>query len=364
MRRTVFAFSPWWAWGGLLLVALLLAGCAEQAASTLVPTPYPTEHLPTVIALTYQAGRALTATTTPLPTASPVVVAGSSPQPSATPAARPSATRTATPKPTQRRSPTFTATPARSATITPTPTNTRRPTRTPTITSTPELPLAAIQFFAPGPLSRVVAPLRLSASVLAGPGGQVRIELLGEDSTDEGPFLYRRTFRVASDFDGRISLLEDIDFAINGVSQLGRLQIVVEDTRGRLRSKASVDLILLAYGDADITPPSDGLEPIIIRQPLANTLIQGGSVLVTGLARPSGDGRLFFDIYGPNGESLGANRIIALEPPSLPGGYTPFAVSVGYTVTTTLWVRVVVYQLDTRINGITQLSSVEVLVSP
>ena len=106
----------------LAALCALLAGCVLPGSSP-APTPFPPDYLPTVVALTGQAAfetaRALT----------PIVL------------------------PTDTPEPTFTA-----VSSTPPPTL--------TFTPQPDIPLAQIQFLSPGPMSKIISPVRLQLMVV------------------------------------------------------------------------------------------------------------------------------------------------------------------------------------------------------
>src|SRR5512132_1953749 len=135
----------------LLLVSFLglLAGCAAPTASP-IPTAYPSDYLPTVIALTADSANQL----------------GTEVALALTPTAPP----TDIPEPT----------------LSPTP----RPTFTQT--TIPGHEPAAIQIFAPGPMSKVVSPITLRMHIIAGESGKAQIDLYGED----GRLLTRNVKRV------------------------------------------------------------------------------------------------------------------------------------------------------------------------
>jgi len=318
--------------GPLVLLGLVAAGCTVASISNL-PTPYPTEFLPTLIALTVNAADQVT------------------------PEKTPSLTATSTLPPAPSRTPTL------ASSLTPSPTcctavstSTRTPTPTRTATATPELPIADIQFFRPGPASRVVSPLRINAYLWPGAGGKVRVELLGED----GRLLVRKVLAYSPT--NRVHVITDLDFEIEAVAEAGRLQVSTEDSSGRIIALASVDLILLSLGDEDLNPPADGNESIVIREPVKNTLIQGGSVVVSGLAIPAGDQPLLVELIATDGRVVGY-RQAALTP--VEGtGYTSFTVDVPYSVTSTTWVRLTISETSGRIPGRTHISSIEVLLSP
>jgi hypothetical protein len=140
MKRNVLLFSS--------LLGLIVA-CAAPTPSP-IPTAYPPEYLPTVIALTAEAANALGTEV------------------------------------------------ARALTLPVLPSNTPRPTLSPTPQATftqttiPGHDPAAIQIFAPGSMSKVVSPITLRMNIVAGDSEKVQIDLYGED----GRLLTRNVKRV------------------------------------------------------------------------------------------------------------------------------------------------------------------------
>jgi len=326
--------------------------------------------MPTVIAMTVEAGNA-TATlpsisTTPIGSASvtpgsetpPVTPPGSTP---ATPSPRavsstPDWSPTVPKPPTT--TPTRTATPTHSPTRTPTITPTRRPTKTSTITATPSIPAEAIQILSPGPQSKVISPLKVNAILgSAAKGKTIQLELLGED----GRLLVRKILLFGSVDQAYVST--NMEFEIPGVAEAGRLVISTEDSYSRTIALASIDVLLMSMGDEDINPPGDLLEPIIIREPVKYTLIQGGKVIVVGLARLSGADPLIVEMITVEGTTIGSTRLVN-PAPSPDDSHSIFTVEVPYNIVTPTWVLLVVYERGGRIPGITHLSSVLILLSP
>jgi hypothetical protein len=160
----------------------------------------------------------------------------------------------------------------------------------------------------------------------------------------------------------RVTLALDLEFQIAAVAEAARLVISVEDEHGRLMALNSVNLILLSIGETDVNPPDALLEAILIEQPQVKNLVQGGVVLVRGLALPSEDGRFAAQLVDERGVVVGF-RLIALDKP-LPSGYAPFAVEVPYTVTALTPVRLSVYRSQADISEHSYLSSLEIFISP
>lgn len=290
-------------------------------------------------------------------------------QPSATSTATPSLTPV--PKPSTTTAPDTPPPPAgpRAANITPTQMLSgiegEVPQAQPTLTAlTIErriIPKAAILFLTPGPMSKVVSPLTVQAYLPPGHTGAVNVELLGEKP--DRPPLVRKTFSFNSEPGGRIALYAELDFEIPGVSEIGRLQVTAIDLNGRTVALASVDLILLSVGPPELNLPDDELEPIFIQNPPAGSFVQGGALLVSGLARPRGDQPLIVELLGENGKHLGPSRWADVEP-SQNGQYVSFEVDVPYSVQAPAWALLVVRESAGRIPGVTHLSSVEIQLAP
>jgi len=321
----------------LLCLALLIASGCNFVSQADNPTTSPTELIPTSTAFTVEVQDAAAKTeeiTPPINT-------------TFTPSDNPTHTATLPPSPT-------TPPPAASVTSSPTARLTPLTTDQPTL----EIPFAAIQIINPGPTSRVVSPFSLKAVVRAEPKGTLLIELLGED----GRLLMRDVRNFTGERRQQISLAVDIDYEIAAVAEAGRLQISVVDEFNRLVSVTSTDLILLSLGRADVNPPGDLLENIVIHAPEEKVLIQGGTVRVSGLARLRTSQPMLIELETTDGKIVGT-RQVSLTP--VPGStHGTFAIDVPYQVSAPTKARLKIWEPGDRIPGIIYLSSVEVLLGP
>ncbi|GAB4580132.1 MAG: hypothetical protein Fur0022_28710 [Anaerolineales bacterium] len=314
-----------------LAFLMLLTACAPEENFGL-PTPIPTEYLPTSIALTVAANLFAE-----LPSASPN-------EPTNQPANRPSSTPTLTPTPTETPTPTITFTPS----ITPTPSN----------TPVPNVPLSEIEIRTPGSLSKVVSPIPVRAFVVPGNLGRVTVELLGED----GRLITRQIVTLGASPGNKAGLALDLPFNISGVSELGRLQIFTADEFNRPQAMVSVDVILLSTGTADLNIPTDFLAHVSIKDPQEGDLIQGGTVVVSGVARPTTDQSFLAELINESGQVVG-QRLFDADP-GLLTEFRPFFVEIPYTVTEPTQVRLIIYERTERIPGTIYLVSMEILISP
>ena len=304
-----------------------------------IPTLLPTEYIPTSIALTVDAAQSPAEAQSENPAATPLTSTQTLPPPTETAAPQATSTPTLTPDGP-------TATPY---TLPPPPTS----------TPLPDIPFADIELLNLGPLSRVTSPIFLSAYLKTGANGRVLVELLGEDKR----LLFREVKVIRSVPAGTwASLKMDLDFEIAAAAEAGRLQLSVEDEFKRTTALNSVPLILLSIGEPDIYPPTDLLAPILIQKPLKKSLVQGGTLLVSGMLRGTADQPVLVRLLTETGGEVGSRLANVAFPPE--GSYGTFDVEVPYTLQKPANILVVVTQGDPGINDVIHLTSVQVMLGP
>jgi hypothetical protein len=212
-------------------------------------------------------------------------------------------------------------------------------------------------------MSKVVSPLHINANLRSVPSGTYRVELWIEPlhAGDEPRLIYRDVEHIISTPVDWVYLDEDIQFELSRVSEFGQLRLSVYDTYDRPVTINSVDLLLLSMGPSAITPSNTRSEPIVIREPTKNQLIQGGKVIVSGLVKPV-EGVLLVELVAADGSVPGYGQVFVTPAPD--GSYVEYAVEVPYTVAKGTWVRLRISESGTRISGMEHLSSVEVYLSP
>lgn len=322
---------------GILLV-VLLASCSNSGNN--IPTPLPEEYLPTAIALTLEASGVLTAPQAASPTAVNTLAATAAPSATATQPALPSDTPTPLPP---------SATPTAIVLL---------PAQ-PTPTFPAFIPEARIAIFRLGELSKVRSPLQVTIQISRGAVGPLRVELLGEN----GRLLARQVKTLPANFSGQSTEIAfKIDFEIPATAEVGRLVVTTQDAKQRLLAVNSVNLILMSIGEPELNPASALFEPLVIQQPAPKTLIQGGVLMLTGVARPDSDKPLRVQLVAEDGRVVGQRLAAVVRDPS--GGYGPFAVDVPYSVSSLTPVRLIVYEDGEGISPIAHLTSMEVVLSP
>lgn len=322
-----------WLW--VLTFLAFAAGC-EIPLSSDVPTPYPSEFIPTLIAQTVQAQQHQPPLLPPNETQEIVSSEPLTATPiTSHPSSNSTSTLTATPLPEQLIP--MAVTPPAQATM----------------------PNAPIQILRPGPYSKVASPISLQAYFKPGKGKQVQIELFGEDRR----VLVRLIQSVVwIDRNGFARLYKDIPFEIPGVAEAAHLTLSVTDDLGRVTAVNSVPLILLSIGASDVIPAVDLRTPILIQQPQPNALLQGKKVVTSGLVRSGGDTYLMIQLLDSQGKVLG-QRVTNVQPAE-EMGFGFFNTEVPYSVAEPTPALLVVWQGVGTLSNILYLASVEVLLSP
>jgi hypothetical protein len=297
----------------ILLASLLglLAACAPPTSNP-IPTPYPPEYLPTVIAMTVEAAGI-------------------------------SGTQMA-----------VALTPARTVTDTPLPTLSPTPRPTFTATTIPGHEQAAIEIQSPGPMSKLISPITLRMNVISGDSERVQIDLYGEDAR----LLSRTVKRVRTSNDGVLQTIK-IPFEIRAAAEVGRITISTQDKSGRLQALNSVRILMLSSGSNEINPPGNPSEPVGVFSPLSEESVFGGILNVKGDLWPFNLQPVILELVGPDGKSMGL-RILTVEQinPQL------FETTIPYKVSEPTLARLTIYQDDDRINGLFYVYSQEVLLNP
>ncbi len=234
------------------------------------------------------------------------------------------------------------------------------PTQPPIPTATATINPSAsmlLQLVNPGPMSKVVSPIRVSFVIHPQYTGSTRIELISESGRE----LFRKVYNVSSPEGGYIRLVEEVPFEIPGAAELARLQVSTVDRFGRLQAFNSVRLLLLKVGENQFTQPYEALERLSLRGLRPDTEVVGGEIKLEGRFLPLTNSPLIFEIIDERGVVIGS-RIVLVDTPN--GSYQDILTSLPYTVSSQTRVRLTARQADDRIAGLAYLYSVELILWP
>jgi hypothetical protein len=280
----------------LLLASLsgLLAGCVFPGTAS-TPTPFPADYIQTVIALTGKAANETAQALTP------------------------------TNSPTGILAPAFTFTPP-------------PPPATATFTPQPNVPYAQIQFLEPGPMSKIVSPVKLQMMIIPGESGIIQIDLFGED----GRLLARTIERINRDL-GRSYAGLEIPFEIRAAAETALIQVGTKDQYGHMQALNSFPVVLLSSGTNEITPAGNLIYErcVLFNPPARDATVAGGVLTVEGHMWPYNKQPIILDLVLPDGKIAGS-RIVNLN------GLDPqdFSTTIPYKVPGPLLARLTVRQLD------------------
>jgi len=244
--------------------------------------------------------------------------------------------------------------------VIPTATKTNTPTTTPTVTPTPTPPLADVRITRPGLFSKIISPYRMEANVAVGEDGLVHINLIGEDAR----IITSQLLDYKNYINRKIWIAPWLEFNIAAAAETARLEVSVFDKFNRPMYLTSVDLILLSVGRNVITPAVIVQEPYLIRYPYPDQTIQGGTLWVSGLARPVNDSPVILEVFDEQNQSI-AISAISVPAPTGDLSHTPFEVFIPYEVKAATPVRLVIRQESTgRIPGTVALTSMTLSLEP
>ncbi len=306
-----------------------------------------------LLAFLTACGRATAIPTQALPTGTQVPTATT--RPTALP------TETATIPPTPENSPTPENTPTIEPVVTDYPTVNPTPSLPPTPTAT-SLPLpapdsGAIQFFNPGPLSKVVSPMVIYGYAIPGYNALGRVSLVGED----GRLLAAKLMQLNTAFKWAY-FYGTLSFDVAGAGELGRLTMITQDQYGRLTAVNSVHLILLPEGLSIVNAPGNVKERCIIDNPAAGRRISGGTIRIGGELRPFNKLPVVIELISRDGKVLASQALSV--PPAEDDSFVHFQVDLPYAVSRGTWALMVVRQDDDRIGGLMYLYSREIFLNP
>jgi hypothetical protein len=227
-------------------------------------------------------------------------------------------------------------------------------------TTTPPPPSAQLTIQRPGPGSKVVSPILLRAVLHPGDDKMLYLELIGED----GRVITSQNYNFSLATDYWIYTIQEVPFTIDAYSEAARLVLYTIDRFNRTIYQASVDLILLQFGDESINVPVIENEPYLIRKPWEGGTVRGGVMEVEGLIFPVNDQPLIIEIIDELGNIVGSAEAEVAQPTGLQP-YVPVKTLVPYSVSKWTRVRFTARQESaSRIPGTVWLSSFLMYVEP
>jgi hypothetical protein len=238
----------------------------------------------------------------------------------------------------------------------PAPSATFTPSATPTQDPFPDIPESPIRIFSPGEASRVTSPIPVDVDISPLWGGEIILELRGED----GRLLVRHLYSPGDTPNFHLTI--NLVYEIGTPSEMGRLLVLTKDEFGRLTDLNSLDLTLLSAGNPSVDPGPFLKQVIVIQEPNTDEPVEGGTLAVSGVVRAGITDVLRVHLVDERGKVVG-QRLAGLDYQASQG-YIPFSAEVPYKVDEPTPVRLVVYAGGMPRSEIMHLSSIEILLNP
>jgi hypothetical protein len=211
----------------------------------------------------------------------------------------------------------------------------------------------------PGNYARLVSPLNIKLVTKPGEDGMIRIELIGQDN--------RLIFRKLLDYRaymGKALLIEqDIPFEVRE-DESARLQIVLDDAKGRITFLNSIDLTLLevrgreSNGDAPVNPH------FRIDKPDLQSEVTGNTVSLNCGFKPVNNTPVVVDLIAKDGHTI-SSRIVSITMPADQTAFVNLHADLPYRVSIPTIVTLRIRQeSNSLIKGTVLLWSNKITISP
>lgn len=196
----------------------------------------------------------------------------------------------------------------------------------------------------------MISPIEIDARLQAGADGHVIVEL----SDPAGRILVRQVLVANS-----TALAVQLPFEVSRPPLPARLTLRTLDGYGRTQALNSVELMLLAEGQASVVPGSE-VAHIVLSQPVQGQRVNG-EVMISGTAYTASNRPLSIQLITREGRVLVAREIYVQGELSRPA---IFETVLNVKVSEPTWVQVAVSEPGSRLPGTAHFSAVEILLLP
>ncbi len=211
----------------------------------------------------------------------------------------------------------------------------------------------------PGNDACLISPLKLKLISKPGEDGQIRIELIGHDNR----MIFRRLLDYP-DFIGKTLVLEqDIPFEVRA-DEKARLQVVLEDRKGKVNYLTSVQLTLLKIKGSETSGESPVNPRIKIEMPEPGNSVKGSDLIVKAGYKPINDTPVVVEVLASDWHTL-TSKILKITIPADQTAFTPIEVNLPVKTSSELPVTIRIRQESNNlINGPVFIWSEKVTLTP
>lgn len=192
-----------------------------------------------------------------------------------------------------------------------------------------------------------------------GENGIIRIELIGHDNR----YIYRKISNYTAYLGKTLLIEESIPFEVRA-EEIARLQVVLENEKGKPIQVMSVELTLLSVKGTETVGESTINPRIQVDQPAPGITVDGDNIEVKGRIKPINNTPLVFEVLAKDWHTL-TSRMITVKIPADQTAFSTFDVKLANVADretpVTLRIR---QESDNRINGTVFLWSEDLILVP
>lgn len=176
----------------------------------------------------------------------------------------------------------------------------------------------------PGNNARLISPLKLKLISHPGEDGLIRIELLGHDNR----LIFRRLLNY-SDYQNKTLLVEqEIPFEVRA-DETARLQVILEDRKGKATFLTSIQLTLLQIKGSETAGESPVNPRIKMDMPEPASSVKGEELVVKTGIKPVNDTPVVVEVLASDWHTL-TSKIVKISIPADQTAFTPINVKLPY----------------------------------
>jgi hypothetical protein len=211
----------------------------------------------------------------------------------------------------------------------------------------------------PGNNARLISPLKLKVLSHPGEDGLIRIELLGHDNR----LIFRRLLNYA-DYQNKTLLVDqEIPFEVRS-DEPARLQVILEDRKGKANFLTSVQLTLLQIKGSETGGESPINPRIKVEMPDRSSSVKGEDLVVKTGIKPVNDTPVVVEVLASDWHTL-TSKIVKISIPADQTAFTPINVKLPYRTGSSLPVTIRIRQeSNTLITGPVFMWSEKVTLTP
>lgn len=176
----------------------------------------------------------------------------------------------------------------------------------------------------PGNHARLVSPLKLKLLTHPGEDGLVRLELIGHDNR----LIFRKLLDYKEYSNKTLLIEQEIPFEVRN-DEPARLQVVLEDSKGKTIFVSSIELTLLVVKGSEINGDAPVNPRFIIEQPVSGSTVPGTDLFVKAKIKPINETPVVVEVLAKDWNTL-ASKLVSVKFPADQTAYIPIQVKLPY----------------------------------